>query len=49
MNIFNLIETFDSKQTVREDLASLANRRDIFRKLGDFGKKLALGTLSWAP
>jgi hypothetical protein len=46
MNIFNLIETLDSKQTTREDLTSLANRRDIFRKLGDFGKKLALGTLS---
>ncbi|MBD0258351.1 MAG: ferritin-like domain-containing protein [Cytophagales bacterium] len=46
MNIFNLIESLDSKQTIKEDLASLANRRDIFRKLGDFGKKLALGTLS---
>jgi hypothetical protein len=46
MNIFNLIESLDSKQTTREDLTALANRRDIFRKLGDFGKKLALGTLS---
>ena len=46
MNIFNLIESFDSKQTTQENLAALANRRDIFRKLGDFGKKLALGTLS---
>ncbi len=46
MNIFYLIESLDSKQTIKEDLASLANRRDIFRKLGDFGKKLALGTVS---
>jgi hypothetical protein len=46
MNIFNLIESLDSKQTTREDLASAANRRDVFRKLGDFGKKLALGTFS---
>lgn len=46
MNIFDLIESVDSKQTTREDLAALANRRDVFRKLGDFGKKLALGTLS---
>ncbi len=46
MNIFNLIESFDSKQTTQESLAGLANRRDIFRKLGDFGKRLALGTVS---
>jgi len=43
MNIFNLIESFDSKQISGADLA---DRRDVFRKLGDFGKKMALGTLS---
>ncbi len=43
MNIFNLIESLDSKQISGADLA---DRRDVFRKLGDFGKKIALGTLS---
>ncbi len=43
MNIFNLIESLDSKQISGADLA---DRRDVFRKLGDFGKRLALGTLS---
>jgi rubrerythrin len=46
MNIFNLIESLDSKQISHEDLDALAIRRDVFRKLGDFGKKMALGTLS---
>jgi hypothetical protein len=43
MNIFNLIESFDSKQISG---ANLADRRDVFRKLGEFGKRLALGTVS---
>ena len=43
MNIFNLIESFDAKKTAGTDLA---DRRELFRKLGDFGKRLALGTLS---
>ncbi len=46
MNIFNLIESLDNKDAKLKEHTDLSNRRDVFRSLGDFGKKLALGTFT---
>ena len=46
MNIFNLIESLDNKDSKLKEHTDLSNRREVFRSLGEFGKKLALGTFT---
>ncbi len=47
MNIFNLIESVDKNKLNLEEHLANTSRRDVFRHLGDFGKKLALGAVSF--
>lgn len=44
MNILNFIESFDSNSNPADNLEK-TGRREIFRQLGSYGKKLALGAI----
>lgn len=48
MNIFKFIETFDTNNFDPESYFKKAARRDVFQKLGEFGKKLAMGSIPLA-
>jgi rubrerythrin len=45
MNIFKFIEQFDANNISPEQYLEKTARRDVFHKLGEFGKKLALGAI----
>ncbi len=45
MNIFNLIGSADSSNPISQEQIANTGRRELFRQLGDFGKKLAVGAI----
>ncbi len=45
MNVFNLLASLDANQIDSQEHLHKASRRDVFRSLGKFGKKLAMGAV----